>query len=72
VLQIAAISMYVLPLTGWLEWLAVAVMAAAVLVTVGTGVDYVVRAIRLRRTSPRTAMKKARREGKLRDADSER
>jgi len=61
VLQIAAISLYVLPLTGWLEAVAVGVMAAAVLVTLGTGVDYVVRAIRVRRTSARTAGKHARR-----------
>jgi CDP-diacylglycerol--glycerol-3-phosphate 3-phosphatidyltransferase len=36
-------------------------MAAAVIVTVITGVDYVARALRLRRTSPRAAMKRARR-----------
>jgi CDP-diacylglycerol--glycerol-3-phosphate 3-phosphatidyltransferase len=61
-LQGLAIGLYVLPLRGgfgssrW--WL----MAAAVAVTVGTGVDYVLRAVRLRRTSPRAAMKRARRE----------
>jgi CDP-diacylglycerol--glycerol-3-phosphate 3-phosphatidyltransferase len=71
-LQIAAISLYILPLTGWLHVLAVIVMAAAVLVTVVTGVDYVVRAIRLRRNSARTAMKKARREADRRDRDSDR
>jgi CDP-diacylglycerol--glycerol-3-phosphate 3-phosphatidyltransferase len=46
-LQVLAISLYMLP--GVPEWLREAVMAAAVVVTLGTGVDYVVRAIRLRR-----------------------
>jgi CDP-diacylglycerol--glycerol-3-phosphate 3-phosphatidyltransferase len=60
-LQGLAIGLYVLPLTGpfasarW--WL----MAVALAVTVGTGADYVLRALRLRRTSPRAAMKRARR-----------
>ena len=46
-LQVLAISLYMLP--GVPEWLREAVMAAAVVVTLGTGGDYVVRAIRLRR-----------------------
>jgi len=46
-LQVLAISLYMLP--GVPQWLRVAVMAAAVVVTLGTGADYVVRAIRLRR-----------------------
>jgi CDP-diacylglycerol--glycerol-3-phosphate 3-phosphatidyltransferase len=49
VLQIAAIVLYILP---WgfdpVRW---AVMGAALVVTVGTGVDYVVRAIRLGRVA---------------------
>ena len=53
VLQSAAISLYVLPLSGLGDRAAAAVMALAVLVTVGTGLDYVVRAARLRRTSHR-------------------
>jgi CDP-diacylglycerol--glycerol-3-phosphate 3-phosphatidyltransferase len=36
-------------------------MYAAVVVTVVTGVDYVARAVRLRRTSERTVLKRARR-----------
>ena len=50
VLQSLAIFLYVLPLHGaaWLEWTATVVMAAALAMTVGTGVDYVVRAVRLR------------------------
>jgi len=70
VLQIAAISLYVLPLTGWLHVVAVVVMAAAVAVTMATGADYVARAIRLRRTSARTAMKKAGRQARRRDRES--
>ncbi len=38
-------------------------MYAAVVVTVVTGVDYVARAVRLRRTSERTVLKRARRAG---------
>jgi CDP-diacylglycerol--glycerol-3-phosphate 3-phosphatidyltransferase len=52
-LQILAIGLYVLPLSGPMHLLAEAIMALAVVVTVVTGVDYVARAARLRRTSPR-------------------
>jgi CDP-diacylglycerol--glycerol-3-phosphate 3-phosphatidyltransferase len=48
-LQAVAIGLYVLPLHGWLHLLAVIVMAAAVAVALVTGLDYVARAIRLRR-----------------------
>jgi CDP-diacylglycerol---glycerol-3-phosphate 3-phosphatidyltransferase len=50
VLQSLAIFLYVLPPQGqaWLGWTATVVMAAALALTVGTGVDYVVRAVRLR------------------------
>ena len=60
-LQGLAIGMYVLPLPAGLHWVAVGLMAAAVVLTVVTGVDYVARAMRLRRTSPRAALKRARR-----------
>ena len=60
-LQGLAIGLFVLPLSGVLHWLAVVLMAAAVVVTVVTGVDYVVWAMRLRRTSNRSALKRARR-----------
>ena len=55
-----AIGLYVLPLTGPLASARWWFMAAAVAVTVGTGVDYVARALTLRRTSARAAMKRAR------------
>jgi CDP-diacylglycerol---glycerol-3-phosphate 3-phosphatidyltransferase len=67
ILQMLAISLYIAPLEGLLETLAGLVMAAAVVVTVVTGLDYVVRAVRLRRTSARTADKRARESGR-RDA----
>ena len=51
-----------LPLSGWLGTVRAVVMAAAVVVTVVTGLDYVARALRLRRTSDRAAMKRARRQ----------
>jgi CDP-diacylglycerol---glycerol-3-phosphate 3-phosphatidyltransferase len=49
VLQIVAIGLYILPLqTGWARE---AVMAAAVAVTLVTGIDYIIRALQLRRTA---------------------
>jgi CDP-diacylglycerol--glycerol-3-phosphate 3-phosphatidyltransferase len=60
-LQGVAIGLYVLPLTGWLATGRAAVMVLAVAVTVITGVDYVARALTLRQTSDRAAMKRARR-----------
>ena len=47
-LQTVAIAMYILPLGGVLHLVAMVVMGAAVVLTVVTGADYVVRAIRLR------------------------
>ena len=61
VLQGIALPLYVLPLTGLLATARAWVMTAAVVVTLVTGVDYVVRALVLRRTSERAAMKRARR-----------
>jgi CDP-diacylglycerol--glycerol-3-phosphate 3-phosphatidyltransferase len=48
-LQIAAISWYLLPMPDPLAAVGPWLMAAAVAVTIGTGLDYVVRALRLRR-----------------------
>jgi CDP-diacylglycerol--glycerol-3-phosphate 3-phosphatidyltransferase len=50
VLQSLAIFLYLLPLqsVAWLGWSATVVMAAALALTVATGADYVVRAVRLR------------------------
>ena len=61
-LQGIAIGLYVLPLSGWLGTARAVVMTAAVVVTVVTGLDYVARALTLRRTSDRAAMKRARRQ----------
>jgi CDP-diacylglycerol--glycerol-3-phosphate 3-phosphatidyltransferase len=60
VLQATAIVMYVLPLSGWLATARAWVMVLAVVVTVVTGLDYVVRALTLRQTSDRAAMKRER------------
>jgi len=49
VAQMVAIFMYLLPLTGWLVTAREVVMGVAVLLTIGTGIDYVARAMRLRR-----------------------
>jgi CDP-diacylglycerol---glycerol-3-phosphate 3-phosphatidyltransferase len=48
-LQGVAIGLFVLPLSGWLHGLAWVIMIAAVVVALVTGVDYVARAVRLRR-----------------------
>ena len=56
-----ALGLYLLPLTGLAASTRAPVMALAVVVTVVTGVDYVVRALTLRRTSERADMKRARR-----------
>ena len=60
-LQGLAIGLYLLPLTGLAASTRAPVMAVAVLVTVVTGLDYVVRAVRLRQTSERADMKRRRR-----------
>jgi CDP-diacylglycerol--glycerol-3-phosphate 3-phosphatidyltransferase len=51
VAQSVAIPLYLLPLTGVLASLRWWVMAVAVVLTVGTGIDYVYRALALRRTA---------------------
>ena len=51
VVQTAAIFLYLLPLGAfapWLAWVAFAVMMAAVAITVWTGIQYVMEALRLR------------------------
>lgn len=59
--QAVAIGLYILPLGSPFDLVAAAVMALAVVITVATGVDYVVRAVRLRRTSDLTARRRAER-----------
>jgi len=46
--QVIGIGLFVLPLPAWSDPVRWAVMAAALVLTVVTGVDYVIRAIRLR------------------------
>ena len=51
VVQTVAIFLYLLPLASiapWLIWVALGVMLAAVLITVWTGVEYVVQALKVR------------------------
>lgn len=52
VVQAVAIGLFVLPLSGVLHMAAEVVMAAAIVLTVVTGVDYVVSAVREIRQSP--------------------
>jgi CDP-diacylglycerol---glycerol-3-phosphate 3-phosphatidyltransferase len=58
VAQSLAIFLYLLPVSGLLATARWWVMAAAVVLTVATGIDYVYRALALRRTSAR-AMRQA-------------
>lgn len=50
-LQVLAITAYLLPLSGWWATARAWVLAAAVVVTVVTAVDYAMKAVRLRRAS---------------------
>jgi CDP-diacylglycerol--glycerol-3-phosphate 3-phosphatidyltransferase len=54
-LQILAISWYLWPFPARLSGVGAAVMAVAVVFTVLTGADYVIRAVRLRRAGERAA-----------------
>ncbi len=58
VVQALAIGLYLMPLTGVLASVRWWFMGVALLLTLATGLDYVVRALRLRRTSAR-AMRNA-------------
>lgn len=60
-LQAVAILLYILPLSSLWHVLAVVIMTLAVIVTMVTGVDYVVKAHTLRTTSPRAQVKRERR-----------
>ncbi|GAA4403968.1 CDP-diacylglycerol--glycerol-3-phosphate 3-phosphatidyltransferase [Fodinibacter luteus] len=65
-LQTVGIGFYLmprwtLPFPELWDWLAAISLGAAVVVTVVTGVDYLVQALRLRRTSERAARKRAER-----------
>jgi CDP-diacylglycerol---glycerol-3-phosphate 3-phosphatidyltransferase len=60
-LQAIAILLYILPLSDSWHSIAVGVMTLAVIVTVATGVDYLLRAHTLRNTSPRAQANRERR-----------
>jgi CDP-diacylglycerol---glycerol-3-phosphate 3-phosphatidyltransferase len=51
VLQAVALTLLLLPLPGWLLWAGWVIMGAALVVTVVTGVDYLLQANRLRRAA---------------------
>jgi CDP-diacylglycerol--glycerol-3-phosphate 3-phosphatidyltransferase len=50
-LQTIAIGLYILPLSGWLHTVAVVIMGIALVVAIVTGIDYLIKAIRLHRTA---------------------
>ncbi|WP_018179890.1 CDP-diacylglycerol--glycerol-3-phosphate 3-phosphatidyltransferase [Jongsikchunia kroppenstedtii] len=54
-LQVFGIGMLILPLPTPLHWCAVVVMAAAVVATIVTGIDYVWQAMKLRRAARRAS-----------------
>jgi CDP-diacylglycerol--glycerol-3-phosphate 3-phosphatidyltransferase len=58
--QNIAIGLYVLPLHGALASARFWVMGLALVLTVATGIDYISKAVRLRRTSARAAWKRLR------------
>jgi CDP-diacylglycerol--glycerol-3-phosphate 3-phosphatidyltransferase len=58
-LQTVTLVLLMLPLPDAWSWFTTTLLMASVAVTVVTGVDYVASAVRLRRTSERTASKKA-------------
>jgi CDP-diacylglycerol--glycerol-3-phosphate 3-phosphatidyltransferase len=66
-LGLLTLPLWVAPLGDLWEWGAYALLAAAVVVTVASGVDYVFKAVRLRETSERTRLRRARREGARRE-----
>ena len=73
VLQATAILLYVLPLhvlplSGLWQTIAVLFMGAAVIVTLATGGDYLLRARTLRNTSPRAKAQRERRAAAAREA----
>lgn len=57
--QALAVTLYVMPLPGWMHPVEVVLMAVAVGLTVVTGADYVAKAVRLVATSERTAARRA-------------
>ena len=59
VVQTVTLVLLMLPLPDSWSWLTTTLLAATVLVTVATGVDYVASAVTMRRTSERTAAKRA-------------
>lgn len=61
--QILAITMYLLPLTGFWASARAWVMGLAVVLTIVSGIDYAVRAWTMRQNSDRTAAKRAARAG---------
>ncbi len=57
--QIFAIGFYVMPLPEFLDWFRIVWLAAAVVLTVVTGVDYVIKAIRIVADGKRSTVKRA-------------
>ncbi len=57
-LQTVTLVLLMLPLPESWSWFTTTLLAVSVVVTVATGLDYLVSAIRMRRTSERTAAKK--------------
>lgn len=46
-IQVFAIGLYIMPLPGFLDWFRIGMMAAALVLTMVTGVDYLIKAARI-------------------------
>lgn len=53
--QILAIGLYIMPLGSWFDWLRYGLMGAALILTIWTGLDYLVRAITMVTRARRSA-----------------
>ncbi len=69
--QALAITLYVAPLPSVLRPVAVVAMVVAVVLTVGTGIDYAVQGVQLRRVSERTAARQKARQDVRQEARQE-
>lgn len=65
VLQTVTLVLLMLPLPESWSWFTTGLLAATVVVTLATGLDYLMSAIRMRQTSERTAAKNAARQARV-------
>jgi len=71
VLQTVTLVLLMLPLPDSWSWFTTALLAATVIVTLATGLDYFVSAAQMRRTSERTAAKNAAKQASARSGSTD-